>query len=67
VLRHPVFWSFVSHTSERVLLDLDRAPNSDLLEALENTAPPVLEGNDFDSHVKDVLQVVRRDWASHVT
>ncbi|XP_056174860.1 disease resistance protein L6-like [Syzygium oleosum] len=65
VLHHPFFWSsevrlsFFREVSDKVELEA-RAPNSDLLKALENTAQLVFDGNWGDKIEPEVMADLRK-------
>ncbi|XP_030538305.1 serine/threonine-protein kinase/endoribonuclease IRE1a-like [Rhodamnia argentea] len=65
VLHHPFFWSseirlsFLRDVSDRVELEA-RAPNSDLLVALQSTAPDVFQENWASKIETDVMADLRR-------
>ncbi|XP_056174859.1 serine/threonine-protein kinase/endoribonuclease IRE1a-like [Syzygium oleosum] len=65
VLHHPFFWSsemrlsFLGDVSDKVELEA-RAPNSDLLKALENTAQLVFDGNWDDKIEPEVMADLRK-------
>ncbi|KAL3720654.1 hypothetical protein ACJRO7_005468 [Eucalyptus globulus] len=76
VLCHPFFWnsemrlSFFRDTSDRIQLEAERAPNSDLLNELESKAPLVF-GKNWDDKIEpiflaNILKSNRRCNCSHL-